>query len=51
MAGPKGAGVAWAGAVGGVVVVAVVVEVVVVGERCGCGERESPRRVGPDAGR
>jgi hypothetical protein len=45
MAGPEGAGVAWAGAVEGVVVV------VVVGEGCGCGERESPRRVGPDAGR
>jgi hypothetical protein len=32
MAGPEGAGVAWAGAVGGVVVVVVVV-VVVAGER------------------
>jgi hypothetical protein len=47
MAGPEGAGVAWAGAVGGAVVVVVVV---VAGERCGCGERGSPRRVGPDAG-
>jgi hypothetical protein len=38
MAGPQGAGVAWAGVVGGVVVVVVVV----VGEWRGCGERESP---------